>query len=133
MALTPTPIDERLYPRLVQNIEQVTTGLSSGGNNGQEQRRTAIMRILSLCLLSFLFVLTLGPPNHDAKAGYCPSMKDGKCPTQKKVTHKRSDFTAEQKAKMMDDARKLCKKRYGAASTVYKLDYYKWNVICNEH
>jgi hypothetical protein len=49
----------------------------------------------------------------------------------KKKTHrKRSDFTAEQRAKMMEEARKICKKKYGAPSQVYHIDYYRWRVIC---
>jgi ABC-type transporter MlaC component len=53
--------------------------------------------------------------------------------TKKKVSKKRSDFTPEQRKKLMEEARKICKKNYGAASTVYRLDYYKWTVICTEH
>ena len=53
--------------------------------------------------------------------------------TKKKISKKRSDFTPEQRKKLMEEARKICKKNYGAASTVYRLDYYKWIVICTEH
>lgn len=91
------------------------------------------MRKSSIYLSLLLLVLPIGWSGYDAKAGYCPSSKNGKCPTQKTAAHKQSDFTAAQRAKMMEDARKLCKKRYGAASTVYKFDYYKWIVICNDH
>jgi hypothetical protein len=91
------------------------------------------MRKLSLCLFCMFFILPLALPDHDAMAGYCPSSKGGKCPTPRTISHKRSEFTAAQRAKFMDEARKICKKAYGASSTVYKLDYYKWRVICNEH
>ena len=92
------------------------------------------MRKMSLCLLTFLFVVVAGAPNYDAvAAGSCPSNNNGKCPVQKKkITHKRSDFTAEQRAKMMEKARKICKERFGAPSRVYKIDYVKWQVICTE-
>jgi hypothetical protein len=79
------------------------------------------MRKFSLCLLSFLFVFSADPAHFEAEAA------------KGKISHKRSDFTAKQREKMMEEARKLCKKRYGAASTVYKLDYYKWKVICYEN
>jgi hypothetical protein len=48
------------------------------------------------------------------------------------MTHKRSDFTAEQRAKLMEEARKICKKRFGAPSRVYKIDYVQWRVVCTE-
>lgn len=92
------------------------------------------MRKMSLCLLTFLFVVAVGAPNYDAvAAGSCPNSKSSKCPVQKKkITHKHSDFTAAQREKMMEEARKICKKRFGAPSRVYKIDYVKWRVICTE-
>ncbi len=91
------------------------------------------MQKLSLCLFCLVFVLPLPMPEPAAAAGYCPSSKGGKCPNPRKISHKRSDFTTAQRAKMMEEARKICKKAYGSSSTVYKLDYYKWRVTCNEH
>lgn len=91
-----------------------------------------MLRKMSICLFLSIFVLPVAMPNHIAMAGHCPTSKNGKCLVQKKHSHKRSDFTAEQRAKMMEEARGICKKKFGAASTVYKLDYYKWMVICNE-
>ena len=91
------------------------------------------MRKMSLCLLTFLLVLALGGPSHEALAGgSCPSSKNGKCPVQKKITHKRPDFTAAQREKMMEEARKICKKKYGAPSRVHHIDYYRWRVYCTE-
>jgi hypothetical protein len=92
------------------------------------------MRKMSLCLLTFLFVVAVGLPSQNAlAAGGCPSSKSGKCPVQKKkITHKRSDFSAEQRTKMMEEARKICKKKFGAPSRVYKIDYVKWRVVCTE-
>lgn len=91
------------------------------------------MQKLSLCLFSLVFILPLPMLEQAAAAGYCPSSKGGKCPSPRKISHKRSDFTAAQRAKMMEEARKICKRAYGSSSTVYKLDYYKWRVTCNEH
>lgn len=53
--------------------------------------------------------------------------------TKKKISKKRSDFTPEQRKKLMEEARKICKKNYGATSTVYRFEYHKWRVICTEH
>lgn len=75
---------------------------------------------LTLCLLSFVFVLAQGAANLDAA-------------TKKKISHKRSEFTAAQREKLMEAARKICKKRHGAMATVYRLDYYKWTVWCREN
>lgn len=77
------------------------------------------MRNLGFLAVSLLLALSLGTSGPDAA-------------TKKKITHKRSDFTAEQREKMMEEARKICKKRYGSSSRVYKIDYYKWIVICTE-
>jgi hypothetical protein len=91
-----------------------------------------MLRKMGIYLFLFIFILPIVKPDHNAMAGYCPSSKNGKCPGQKKIIHKRSDFTAERRAKMMEEARKICQKKYGAPSRVYKLDYYKWTVICAE-
>jgi hypothetical protein len=90
------------------------------------------MRKLSPCLLACLLVVLIGAPLNSAEAGYCPRSKSGKCPTQRTISHKQSEFNAQKRAKLMDEARKICKRKYGAASTVYKLDYFKWRVICSE-
>ena len=66
--------------------------------------------------------------------GHCPSQPGGKCPVskKKKVTRSRDDFTAEQRDKLMEKARQICVKRYGASSRVWKLDYKAWRVTCTE-
>jgi hypothetical protein len=92
-----------------------------------------MLRKMGIYLFIFIFILPVAMPHHNAMAGYCPSSKSGKCPVNKKLSHKREDFTTEQRAKMMEEARRICKKAYGAGSTVYQLDYYKWKVICKEN
>ena len=42
----------------------------------------------------------------------------------------RSEYTAEQRAKIMENARATCRESYGASSTVYSVDYKKWRVTC---
>ena len=51
---------------------------------------------------------------------------------KKKISKKSSDFTPAQRAKLMEEARKICKKRYGSGARVYRLDYYHWKVWCQE-
>jgi hypothetical protein len=65
-----------------------------------------------------------------SSAGYCPGQPGGKCPTPKKISKSREDFTPEQRKKIMEDARQVCIRAYGASSTVYRFDYKKWRVIC---
>lgn len=43
------------------------------------------------------------------------------------------DFTAAQKTELMKLAREVCRKRYGAISKVYRLDYYREKVWCTEN
>lgn len=52
---------------------------------------------------------------------------------KKKISKKRSDFTPEQREKLMERARQICRKSYGATATVYRLDYYHWKVWCREN
>ncbi len=78
------------------------------------------MTKLSLSICSCVVVLSLAVAVGDGMAG------------TKKINRKRSDFTPAQRVKMLEEARKVCVKRYGAASRVYKLDYSKWRVVCTE-
>jgi hypothetical protein len=50
--------------------------------------------------------------------------------TTKKKVKSRDDYSAAERAKIMDYARKLCRKKYGASSTVYRLDYRMKRVTC---
>lgn len=48
-----------------------------------------------------------------------------------KGNHKgRDEYTAAQREKMMERARELCRKDFGAPSRVYKIDYKKNQVWC---
>ena len=48
-----------------------------------------------------------------------------------KGNHKgRDEYTAEQREKYMESARKLCKAKYGAPSRVYRIDYKRNEVWC---
>jgi hypothetical protein len=78
------------------------------------------MTKLSLCICSCAFVLSLAVAAGDGMAG------------TKKISRKRMDFTAAQRMKLLEQARQVCVKRYGATSRVYKFDYSKWRVTCTE-
>lgn len=90
------------------------------------------MRALLLAGLLLAFPLQQAMPVW--AEGYCPSQPGGKCPSpkKKKVTRSRDDFTADQRERLMEEARKICIKRYGAGSRVWKLDYKAWRVTCTE-
>ena len=81
------------------------------------------LRLTFLGLLSFGFAVSPALGDLDLAAAAA---------AKKKISHKRSDFTAEQREKMMEEARKICRKRFGAGASVYKMDYNKWKVWCLE-
>lgn len=86
------------------------------------------MRIaLSLLLISGL---VLAAPDSASAAGYCPNQPNGKCPATQKS---RPAIPQEQRAKYMESARLLCKKKYGAEATVYRIDYSKPLIICTNN
>ena len=84
--------------------------------------------VLTLLLIAF----SIGDVASVNAAGYCPSQQNGKCPTPRKISKKRSDYSEQQREKFMEQARGICRKKYGASSRVYKLDYAKWTVICTQ-
>ena len=91
--------------------------------------------MLKLSLTSILMAVSFAGFVADGRinpsyAGYCPGQPGGKCPTPKKISKSRNDFTPEQREKIMANARQVCVKAYGASSTVYRFDYKKWRVIC---
>jgi hypothetical protein len=51
---------------------------------------------------------------------------------KRKISHKRSEFSSAQRARLMAEARRICRKKYGPTATVYQLDYYKWRVVYSE-
>lgn len=82
-----------------------------------------LSRLMLACFLTFAIVALPAPYGPDNAIA---------ATKKKKISRKRSDYTAEQREKFMEQARKTCKKRYGAGATVYRLDYYKWTVWCQE-
>ncbi len=90
-------------------------------------RKVSLTSVLLGLSLAFIAVDGHVTPS---SAGYCPGQPGGKCPTPKKPSKSRNDFTSEQRQKIMEQARQVCVKAYGASSTVYRFDYKKWRVIC---
>ena len=88
--------------------------------------------VLLVLLLAAVPLTLLAAPLPAEASGYCPSQKNGKCPQPRKISKSRDDFTPAQREKLMEQARKLCIKKYGASSRVYRFEYKKWNVICTE-
>jgi hypothetical protein len=91
-----------------------------------------MLKISSISLLAIIVLASLCVEAHqtEANAGYCAGRLGGKCPTPKKISKSRSDFTSEQRKKLLEEARQVCIRKYGASSSVYSLDYKKWRVIC---
>lgn len=91
-----------------------------------------MLKISSIGLIAIVTLasLSLEAYQTEASAGYCPGRPGGKCPTPKKISKSRSDFTSEQRKKLLEEARQVCIREYGASSSVYSLDYKKWRVIC---
>jgi hypothetical protein len=82
------------------------------------------LRVAVLVLVGCLFALpsTVLPLD----SAYAASTKK---PAKKKST---SDYSPEERKKIMEYARQLCKKTYGAPSQVYRLDYSRMRVICTQ-
>ncbi|MCB1377112.1 MAG: hypothetical protein KDK89_01905 [Alphaproteobacteria bacterium] len=49
---------------------------------------------------------------------------------KKKTVKSRSQYTAEERQRILEYAIKLCKKKYGASSSVYRIDYSKPLIWC---
>ena len=89
-----------------------------------------MLKILSAVLLSAALLLPAVPSSE--AAGYCPSRPGGKCPETRKADGKaKSEFTAEQRKQILEEARQVCIRAYGASSSVYKYEWKKRRVICN--
>lgn len=84
-----------------------------------------LSRLMLACFLTFAIAAVPAP--------FGPDSAIAATKKKKKISHKRSDFTPEQREKMMERARQICRKNYGAGATVYRLDYYHWKVWCREN
>jgi hypothetical protein len=91
-----------------------------------------MLKISSIGLIAIVTLasLSLEAYQTEASAGYCPGRPGGKCPAPKKISKSRSDFTPEQRKKLLEDARQVCIREYGASSSVHHFDYKKWRVTC---
>jgi len=84
--------------------------------------------MIRLALLAFAFVI--------ATPGFPPSPAEAQ--TQKKAEKKKTKspgkgrvgYSAEERKRIQELARKVCREKSGASSTVYRIDYKKLRVIC---
>jgi hypothetical protein len=89
-----------------------------------------MLKVLVACFV-FLALISESIPAAQA-VGYCPSNPGGKCPNKRNSDGKsRDQFTPEQRKKILEEARQLCIRSYGASSGVYRYEWKKRRVICN--
>lgn len=70
-------------------------------------------------------------PGQTPKKGALPKKrKQIASPVAQKQGKGRSEYSAEQRAKVLEHARAVCREKFGASSTVYRVDYKKWRVTC---
>lgn len=86
--------------------------------------------IASLCLALLVMPATAASKCSGSK---CASQKAAST-THKKAapaTHKGvNDYTPEQRAKIMERAREVCRQHHGSPSRVYRVDYKRMRVWC---
>jgi hypothetical protein len=81
-----------------------------------------------LLVLSFALAAGLVLPD---RAESAQKRTEKKTEKKKKPSNKgRDDYTKEERAKMMTRARQVCRKNFGAPSTVYRIDYKSLRVYC---
>jgi hypothetical protein len=90
---------------------------------------------LFLCFLTIFFVVSSvqqhGLIGAAHSAGYCPGQPGGKCPPNKKPKGlKRSDYSPEERKQILENARQVCIKEYGAGSSIHRFDWSRNTVIC---
>ena len=98
--------------------------------------------ILVLAALAAFAVASGAPaeaqnPCRNEPHGKCPAQTPHavpkKAPAKAKPSFSREQFTPAQRAILLEKARELCKKEYGAEATVYHLDYAKMVVTCTNN
>lgn len=87
------------------------------------------MRRQSFLAASLFAVALLAATADSQAAGYCPSRPNGVCPTLKKPKPLAPKTDAE-RSKLAEQARDICRKRYGAIARVHHIDKQKRKVWC---
>ena len=82
-----------------------------------------ISRLMLLALLTGGLVFAVALPVEDAAYAATTKKKKG-------GLKDRSAYTAEQRQKILDAARKVCRKKYGAPANVYRIDYGSNRIWC---
>lgn len=94
------------------------------------RRSLSMVRMFSAFIAVTVTLSLAHPPPAAQGATKCTS--DTKCAVHKKqpATKGRSEYSATERAKMMERARKICRSHEGAPSTVYRIDYKRQLVYC---
>lgn len=85
---------------------------------------------LSLLALALGFSLVTVAPGFAPSAEATEKKTEKKKPEKKAKKKGRNDYTAEERKKIMERARKVCRDSQGAPSRVYRIDYQKMVVYC---
>lgn len=88
-----------------------------------------MLKGLTTCVIASCFLYLTS--SFAGAVGYCPSKPGGKCPPKAQANGKsRDEFTPAQRKQIMEEARQLCIRTYGASSSVYRYEWKKRKVIC---
>jgi hypothetical protein len=90
--------------------------------------------MIRLALLALALVIAtpgLPPPPAEAQTQKKAEKKKAEKKKAKSPGKGRAGYTAEERKRIQEYARKVCRQEFGASSTVYRIDYKKLRVICN--
>lgn len=88
-------------------------------------------RVLLLVLALVFSLVTVGAALAPSAEAQTQKKAEKKKPEKKKAKKKgRNDYTAEERKKIMERAREVCRNYEGAPSKVYRIDYQKMVVYC---
>lgn len=85
-----------------------------------------MIRLALLALALAVAAPGLAPPSAEAQA----QKKVEKKKKTKSPGKGRSGYSAEERKRIQEIARKVCREKTGASSTVYRIDYKNLRVIC---
>jgi hypothetical protein len=84
-----------------------------------------MIRLALLALALVIATPSFPPPMAEAQTKKKAEKKKSKSPGKG-----RAGYSAEERKRIQELARKVCREKTGASSTVYRIDYKKLRVIC---
>ena len=81
-----------------------------------------LRRLVVVGLLTAIFAVSPVMQNYAVEAAATKKKKGG--------LKNRSAYTAEQRQKILDEARKGCRRKFGAPASVYRIDYATNKIWC---